>query len=376
MAIHEVFPEQYQKQLTDKVDALRRDFARFKLPEIEVFSSPASHYRLRAEFKIWQDGELASYAMYKPGASKESYTITEFPVASELINNLMGPLLEAINADPTLRTRLFQVEFLTTLSGQALITLLYHKRLDEEWEASAEALKTHLNSKLGPEQGLSSKLDLIGRSRKQKVVMDRDFVIEELEAAGKVFKYQQVETGFTQPNGQVCQKMLTWAVNQSRDFGRDLLELYCGNANFTLPLAQNFRRVLATELAKSSLASAEYNQALNEVTNVTLVRMSSEDFVQALDKVRPFKRLQHIDLDTYDFSTIFVDPPRAGLDPNTARTTQRFEHILYVSCNPDTLKHNLDVITQTHDIAHFAVFDQFPYTHHLECGAVLKKRRP
>ncbi|PCO26268.1 hypothetical protein, partial [Morganella morganii] len=32
-----------------------------------------------------------------------------------------------------------------------------------------------------------------------------------------------------------------------------LLELYCGNGNFTLPLSLKFKRVLATELAKSSV---------------------------------------------------------------------------------------------------------------------------
>jgi len=362
MAIHQVFPDQYDAQLSQKVARLKEDFARFDLPEIDVFSSPDKHYRLRAEFKMWQDGGQVNYAMYQPGEYKKPFLIDDFPVASEQINRLMPELLAAINADPILRLKLFQVEFLTTLSGEALITLLYHKRLDEDWEAAARALKQQLG------------VDLIGRSRKQKVVMDRDFVIERLQVGDTVFQYQQVETGFTQPNGRVCEKMLTWAVEHSGSFGGDLLELYCGNGNFTLPLAQNFRHVLATELAKSSLASAEYNQRLNGVDNVTLVRMSSEDFAQALDKVRPFRRLRHVDLDSYAFSTIFVDPPRAGLDPHTTRITQRFDNILYVSCNPDTLKHNLDTMTQTHRIEHFAVFDQFPYTHHLECGVVLRKR--
>lgn len=362
MAIHQVFPEQYEPQLEQKLAQLKRDFARFTLPEIEVFRSPPEHYRLRAEFKIWHEGDRADYAMFQPGEYKKPFLIEDFPVASQRINDLMGPLLSELNADPVLRHKLFQVEFLTTLSGEALITLLYHKRLDEHWEEKARPLKERLN------------VDLIGRSRKQKVVMDRDYVIEKLQVGEQTFQYQQVETGFTQPNGRVCEKMLTWAVEHSREFGGDLLELYCGNGNFTLPLAQNFRQVLATELAKSSLASAEYNQRLNGVENLTLVRMSSEDFAQALDKVRPFRRLSHVDLDSFEFSTIFVDPPRAGLDPHTTRITQRFDNILYVSCNPDTLRHNLDSITQTHHIKHFAVFDQFPYTHHLECGVVLQRR--
>lgn len=362
MAIHQVFPEQYEHQLAQKVDRLRESFARFKLPEIEVFRSPDKHYRMRAEFKMWQEDGRANYAMYKPGEYKKPFIIDQFPVASQRINALMAPLRDAINANPILRLKLFQVEFLTTLSGEALVTLLYHKRLDEAWEAAAKPLQDELD------------IRLIGRSRKQKLVLDRDYVIERLQVGDREFQYQQVETGFTQPNARICEKMLSWAVGHTRDFGGDLLELYCGNGNFTLPLSQNFRQVLATELAKSSLASAEFNQKLNGVDNLTLVRMSSEDFAQALDKVRPFRRLQHIDLDSYKFSTIFVDPPRAGLDPHTTRITQRFDHIVYVSCNPDTLKHNLDSMTQTHRIEHFAVFDQFPYTHHLECGVILTRR--
>src|SRR5690606_27799509 len=123
---------------------------------------------------------------------KKPFVIDTFPVASKRINALMGPLLDAINSDPLLRVRLFQVEFLTTLSGDALITLLYHKRLDEDWEARAHALKAELG------------VDLIGRSRKQKIVLGRDHVMESLRVGDHTYRYQQIESGFTQPNGQVC----------------------------------------------------------------------------------------------------------------------------------------------------------------------------
>ena len=43
-------------------------------------------------------------------------------------------------AEPTLGHKLFQVEFLTTLAGDALITLCYHRPLDDAWEAAATLL--------------------------------------------------------------------------------------------------------------------------------------------------------------------------------------------------------------------------------------------
>ncbi len=361
MAINQVFPDQYQQQLDDKAERIRLQFEPFCSSELAVYASPTSHYRMRAEFKIWHEDDSASYAMYEPGEYKRPFTITDFPVGSTLINKLMPELLAIVNSDELLAKRLFQVEFLTTLSGQAVITLIYHKPLSDEWEINAR--------KLADDLGVS----IIGRSRKQKRVIGEDFVTEELQVNNQTFRYQQVETGFTQPNATVCQHMLGWAQDIARPLSGDLLELYCGNGNFTIPLSRCFDKVLATEISKTSVNSAKYNFTLNEIENVEIVRMSSEEFSQAMDRERSFRRLREIDLDNYNFSTIFVDPPRAGLDEHTTDIVKRFDNIIYISCNPDTLAHNLSSICETHTIKRFALFDQFPYTHHAECGVLLTK---
>jgi len=51
-----------------------------------------------------------------------------------------------------------------------------------------------------------------------------------------------------------------------------------------------------------------------------------------------------------------------------------FGRIVYISCNPQTLRENLAALAATHDIERFALFDQFPYTRHLECGVTLQRR--
>lgn len=54
----------------------------------------------------------------------------------------------------------------------------------------------------------------------------------------------QVEASFSQPNAGMCCSMLSWARSVTAgSSGRDLLELYCGNGNFTVALAPNFRKV-------------------------------------------------------------------------------------------------------------------------------------
>ncbi len=357
----------YAQQLADKSAYLQQLFAGWALPEIAVYDSPERHFRMRAEFRIWHEGEDCCYAMFERGhkANRTSLIrLDSLPIACEAINALMPRLLAAVQAQPVLKNRLFQVEFLATLSGDMLVSLIYHKKLDEAWQAAAQALEAELD------------IAIIGRSRGQKWVLSRDYVLETLTVAGRTFTYRQIEGGFSQPNALVCQKMLTWACDVAEGLGGDLLELYCGNGNFTLPLATRFERVLATELAKSSVQAALWNIRHNGSDNVAIARLSAAEFTQAYRGERSFNRLssQGIVLADYRFSTVFVDPPRAGIDDDTLALLAGFENIIYISCNPDSLHANLAVLRHSHDIKRMAWFDQFPHTHHIEAGVWLQRR--
>ncbi|MGC9402968.1 tRNA (uridine(54)-C5)-methyltransferase TrmA [Vibrio genomosp. F10 str. 9ZC157] len=368
MASLDVNPEHYQQQLAEKTERLTQMFAPYNVPDLEVFESPDQHYRMRAEFRVWHQGEDMYYVMFNQ-ETKEKYRVDQFPAASRLINDLMPLLIDAMKGNEALRHKLFQVDFLSTLSGEMLVSLLYHRQLDDAWTEQAKALKQRLN-----DEGFN--LNLIGRARKMKIVLDRDYVIEKLDVNGQSYIYQQVENSFTQPNGKVAEKMLEWATDCTQDSHGDLLELYCGNGNFSLALAKNFERVLATELAMPSVVSAQYNIAANDIDNVQIIRMSAEDFTEAMQGKREFRRLKqaNVDLSSYNCNTIFVDPPRSGMDVDTCKMVQGYERILYISCNPETLKENLDILSQTHNVTRFALFDQFPYTHHMEAGVLLERK--
>ena len=72
--------------------------------------------------------------------------------------------------------------------------------------------------------------------------------------------------------------------------------------------------------------------------------------------------------------TLFVAPPRAGLDATCRELAATFDHVVYVSCNPETLARDLAELSATHEVTRLAAFDQFPYTPHLESGVVLVRR--
>nr|WP_314228953.1 tRNA (uridine(54)-C5)-methyltransferase TrmA [uncultured Kingella sp.] len=357
----------YTAQLAEKTQRLAALLAPFAAPAPQVFPSPESGYRMRAEFRIWHENEQISYAMFASGQKASGASLiklTQFQAAHSSINALMPRLLERLSGCPSLKTRLYQCEFLATLSGEMLVTLIYHRKLDDDWQTAARALEHEFN------------IHIIGRSKGQKIVLSQDFVTEQLTENGQTFAYRQYEGSFTQPNAIVCQAMLAWACQQAQGAGGDLLELYCGNGNFTLPLSRHFRRVLATEVSKTSVAAAQWNIAHNQVDNIQIARLSAEEFTAAFSGCRTFRRLAEsgIALADYDFSTIFIDPPRAGVDNATLQLVAQFDRIIYVSCNPETLAANLQTLTQTHAIQATALFDQFPFTPHIESGVLLTKK--
>ncbi len=359
---HTIQAQDYDALLADKAERCTRLFSDVALPQPQLFTSTPTHYRMRAEFRIWHDGDELYYAMFDSAAPKTPIRIDDFPVASRAICTLMPTLREALQANPALRHRLFQIEFLSTLSGDMLVTLIYHRRLDDAWQLAAEQLRKQLS------------IDIIGRSRKQKLVLGRDYVEERLPINGRNYHYRQYEGGFTQPNAGVNCQMISWAINHcGSDSQRDLLELYCGNGNFTAPLAAQFRQVLATEISKTSVKAARENFASNTIDNVDILRMSSEEFTSALNGERQFRRLEGMSLDSYDIACVLVDPPRAGLDDGTRELVARFDRIIYISCNPHTLHRDLQKLCKTHNAQAFALFDQFPYTDHMECGVILQK---
>lgn len=299
--------------------------------------------------------------------------VDSFPVASLLVNELMQKLLVVVKKSPVLRKKLFQTNFHTTLSGQSMVSMIYHRKLDDEWVEAAKELRTELA--IVP--GALTLPHIIGRSRKQKIVLDADQVEEELSVPGRdptKMKYVQVEGAFSQPNAGVCCSMLGWAVEATRGSNdHDLLELYCGNGNFTAAIAPNFRRVVATEVSKSAVVAAKSNFKLNDIDNVFVARMSSEEFTKAWKSGQKYHRLEGAELASCDFKTLLVDPPRAGLDEQTVKLLDDFTRVVYISCNPETLARDISLVKEKFEMKRFAMFDQFPYSHHIECGVLLEK---
>ncbi len=355
-----VYEDGYKRQLSQKLALNKSRFQTYYTQEIKVFESPQKHYRARSEFKIWHIEDDIFYAMNHK--ERQGVVVIDLcPQVNEYISALMPKLLREIK-EKGLGSKLFGADFLSSSSGEIVVSLIYHRKLDSVWEEKAKEIAQKLS------------IYIIGRSRKQKVVIGQDYITESLTVKNKEYKFNYIENSFTQPNPRVNEQMIFWAMDAFLGSRGDLLELYCGAGNFTIPFATLFNKVLATEISKSSINAAKSNMLLNDVENIEFVRMSVEEFVEALDGVREFRRMKDIDIESYAINAIFVDPPRSGMDEHSCRFSARYDTIVYISCNPETLCRDLEILTQTHEVIDMALFDQFPYTHHVEMGVKLLKK--
>ncbi len=350
-------------EFAEKVNLVQKTVKSHDFPVPEIFSSNNIGYRMRVEFRIWhQDNEL-NYVMFTPSPPHKPLPVKSFPIASKTIQRLMPLLLERIKNNELLRNKLFQVEFLSTSNGSCLVTLIYHKSLETEWLDVATGLARDLD------------ISIVGRCRGKKLIVGKEYVTEHFVISGDKFSYRYYEQTFTQPNYQINKEMITWADKVTQHSCGDLIELYCGIGNFTIPLSRNFNHVIATEVSKRAVKAARENIAENNIKNIDVVRMSASETAEALAGKRNFRRLSLLprSINEYKLDTLLIDPPRAGLDPDSIKLASKFQNIIYFSCSLDSFTSDIKVLAKTHASKNFAIFDQFPATKHIEIGVVLGK---
>jgi tRNA (uracil-5-)-methyltransferase len=347
-------------QLGYKVALAKDSLEKFDIKQFDIFETTNIGFRSRAEFRIFHKNGCIKYAM--TSFDKKLFTIDGCVIVDKHIQDIMPQLLRLLDSDDVLSKKLFCVEFLNSTQNDMIATLIYHKKLDDIWQTKATQLQEYLG------------INIIGRSRKQKIVLGSDTIQNQLKVGDKTYFYDYQDTTFVQPNHEINQKMINFIQDHITAHG-DMVELYCGAGNFAIALAHKFEKVLATEINKSSIKLAKQNAKLNNTTNIKFVRLSSSEFSQAVSHQREFRRLaeQNIDIRDYGFDTILIDPPRAGVDDETLKILEQYKQIIYISCSVDSLCDNLNTLTKTHNIKKFAFFDQFMWSLHIESIVIMEK---
>lgn len=341
-----------QRKVTFVEQLLAEPFTRDAV-DMEVIRSPELlHYRHRLRFELRHaEDESIQYVVFDPD-SNAWIPVNSYPIASKRINQLMLDLQVALSEEQKLCWKAFQVELLSNTVGEALALIMYHRRLDDGDAKRAQDLSKRVDA------------NIVLRARGQRLAFParRSFLIQENEVAGKLYPQRLLESSFFQANLKLNQLMQSWLLQELGDSSsRDLLEIYCGNGNFTLPAASIFRQVLATEVDGNSLAAAKACAKEAKIENLQVKKCRAEDM--------DFQQLCDLG---YDFSTLLLDPPRAGLSDRAREMSSRFDRVIYISCNPQTLVRDLSRMESLR-IQGACLFDQFPWTEHAEVALNLVK---
>ena len=148
--------------------------------------------------------------------------------------------------------------------------------------------------------------------------------------------------------------------NCSENFGT-VYDLYSGTGTIAQLIAPVAKRVIGVEIIEEAVESAKENAALNGLNNCDFI---AGDVLKVLDTIE----------EKPDY--IILDPPRDGVNPKALRKIMDYgvDNILYISCKPQSLARDLQMLNWYYKPVKVCVIDQFPFTKNVETVCLLSRK--
>jgi 23S rRNA (uracil1939-C5)-methyltransferase len=172
-------------------------------------------------------------------------------------------------------------------------------------------------------------------------------------------------TDFTQVNFKLNQKMINLALEMLDLNEKDeVIDLFCGLGNFTLPIAKYARHVVGVEGDLGLIERAKYNAEQNAISNADFYKADLFKEVEGFEWFRG-----------KSYNKALIDPARSGaIEIVELLPKLGVERLVYVSCNPATLaRDTAKLIELGYKLETAGVMDMFPQTAHVESIALFTK---
>ena len=212
--------------------------------------------------------------------------------------------------------------------------------------------------------------------------------VHELDTPGEPLFYElpkfklQLEflpTDFIQINGVVNEALVSRAVELLElTPTSQVLDLFCGLGNFTLPLARSAGHVVGVEGDAALVARARHNAQRNGLENtefhVADLALAGREARKARLPTDTATAAQGAPWLRKGYTHVVLDPPRAGASEVLASVANlNPQRVLYISCHPGSLARDLGVLVneQGFILEAAGVLDMFPHTAHFESLALL-----
>ncbi|MFK5926267.1 MAG: 23S rRNA (uracil(1939)-C(5))-methyltransferase RlmD [Desulfuromusa sp.] len=305
------------------------------------------HYRSRIQIKCHHTHTGFETGFYRP-KSHNVVCFKECPVIAPELNTLLNQLRLSINSTVFARY-IPQIDLGVDDCGRCSVVIHYSGH-------DMEALTELLNK-----ENLAAALFIKSTSRNElKHICGNDSLQLVVDKPPILLKY--AVGSFAQVNLEQNRLLIDMVLKLAELTGvEQVLDLYCGMGNFSLPLARRAKHVIGVEESAASVNTAKINGRQNNIDNVKFYNQSAKGALSQLLKQNP------IDL-------LLLDPPRGGaLATMNELLTIPVKKIIYVSCDPQTLARDVKLLVNSgYKLLSSQPIDMFPQTYHCESVTLLK----
>ena len=172
---------------------------------------------------------------------------------------------------------------------------------------------------------------------------------------------------FTQVNFELNKKMIDLALDLlDLNENDDVIDLFCGLGNFTLPISRYANKVVGIEGDQGLVERAKANAEQNNITNALFYKADLFEDVSGFEWFRG-----------KNYNKALIDPSRTGaIEIVELLPKLNIERLVYVSCNPATLaRDTAKLISLGFSLESAGVMDMFPQTAHVESIALFVRKK-
>ncbi len=356
---HVGYPAQLEQKRNILAETLWRG-ARVPADRIgEVVAAPVPYgYRNRLQFKVLAQNGTLRIGFYRQGSHQVEDAADGCPIASPVINQILSRFRGVLRSYPDVGS----VSQLSIDAGDSGVIVIIHH--NGKVSAKGRGYLIDQSKDFWPCTGLFLKADNRTDCEKLWGSSEISYSMNQADPDQKPVLLTYPPGGFAQVHQ--LQNVAMLSVIRRLGFftpAEQLLDLYCGNGNFSLPLAGEVASVTGIEGSAASIRAAEYNRDLNKVANASFFCDDVSSGVRDL-----------VD-QGQTFDTVLLDPPRAGAgNAVSGIVSLRPDKIIYVSCDPSTLARDCGILAESgYSVVTSVPVDMFPQTFHIESVTLLRK---
>ena len=190
----------------------------------------------------------------------------------------------------------------------------------------------------------------------------KDAIYEEMEG----LRFRIGPKSFFQTNSLQAYNLYKVAREFAGLTGKETVyDLYTGTGTIAQFVSSRVSKVIGIEYVREAVEDAAANCRDNGISNCEFFAGDMKDILTGeflKEHGRP--------------DVIILDPPRAGIHPDVAKTILEAapERIVYVSCNPASQARDIALLSERYSIGRVRPVDMFPQTHHVENVVLLNRK--